>query len=210
VEDEEVAESRPSLIGKPKWHKRLKKAQRFLSDCSMGQHYHVFFHKRRYTYGSPVCGFFSLLIYIALLYYMTIKFIAVINKSEYILVEQFKPLDLEHNNLTLYKFFDTLQLNFAVVRMDTNFQVIYDCQEFLDQDYFTAEVHNPELSLTLRVNDTLSNSSATLCYFDIFYKDMPNNLSLTDKFRINFTCPNCTLGYSVSLREYYVNQQGLY
>jgi hypothetical protein len=121
VEDEEVVESRPSLIGKPKWHKRLKKAQRFLSDCSMGQHYHVFFHKRRYSYGSPVCGFFSLLIYIALLYYMTIKFIAVINKSEYVLVEQFKPLNLEQNNLTLYKFFDTLQLNFAVVRMDTNF-----------------------------------------------------------------------------------------
>ena len=121
VEDEEVIESRPSLIGKPKWNKRLKKAQRFLSDCSMGQHYHVFFHKRRYSYGSPVCGFFSLLIYIALLYYMTIKFIAVINKSEYVLVEQFKPLNLEQNNLTLYKFFDTLQLNFAVVRMDTNF-----------------------------------------------------------------------------------------
>lgn len=87
----------------------------------MGQHYHVFFHKRRYSYGSPVCGFFSLLIYIALLYYMTIKFIAVINKSEYTLVEQFKPLNLEQNNLTLYKFFDTLQLNFAVVRMDSNF-----------------------------------------------------------------------------------------
>jgi hypothetical protein len=80
----------------------------------------------------------------------------------------------------------------------------------VDQKYFIAETHNPDLKLTLKVNETLSNSSATLCYMDIFYQDMPKDLSLTDMFRINFTCPNCTLGYSVSLREYYVNQQGLY
>jgi hypothetical protein len=39
----------------------------------------------------------------------------------------------------------------------------------VDQNYFIAETHNPDLKLTLKVNETLSDSSATLCYMDIFY-----------------------------------------
>lgn len=39
----------------------------------------------------------------------------------------------------------------------------------MDKDYFIAETHNPDLKLTLKVNDTLSKASATLCYIDIFY-----------------------------------------
>lgn len=80
-DDDDILESRPSLRGKPLWHKRVKKCQRFLSDCSMGQHYHVFFHKRRYSYGSPVCGLLSLIIYSLLLYYLVIKFASVFMKS---------------------------------------------------------------------------------------------------------------------------------
>jgi hypothetical protein len=61
-----------------------------------------------------VCGFFSLIIYLALLYYMVIKFAAVINKSQYVTVESFKPLDLDENNLKVKNFFDTIQLEFSI------------------------------------------------------------------------------------------------
>ena len=77
-------DSRPSLVGKSKWYRFKKKAQRYLSDCSMGQHYHVFFHKRRYSYGSPVCGLFSVIVYAALLYYMALKFFGVIVMADYV------------------------------------------------------------------------------------------------------------------------------
>lgn len=77
-------ESRPSLVGKSNWYRFKKKAQRYLSDCSMGQHYHVFFHKRRYSYGSPICGFFSMIVYAALLYYMAVKLWAVIVMKDYV------------------------------------------------------------------------------------------------------------------------------
>jgi hypothetical protein len=103
--------SRPSFKGKSKCHTRIKKTQRYLSDCSMGQHYHVFFHKRRYSYGSPVCGFFSLIIYAALLFYITIKFKGVILKPTLINVEEYKPIDFtNYTSLTIYSFLNSTEL----------------------------------------------------------------------------------------------------
>lgn len=73
--------------------KRRKKVQRCLSDCSLGQHYHVFFHKRRFSYGSPICGFLSLFVYAALLYYMIIKLIAIFTISTLVNVELYNPIN---------------------------------------------------------------------------------------------------------------------
>jgi hypothetical protein len=88
-------ESRPSLVGKSKWYQFKKKAQRYLSDCSMGQHYHVFFHKRRYSYGSPVCGVISVVVYALLLYYMALKLWNVIVMADYVNVQKFMPIKFD-------------------------------------------------------------------------------------------------------------------
>lgn len=88
-----------------------------LSDCSMGQHYHVFFHKRRYSYGSPVCGAISLLVYAGLLYYMIVKFMGIIMMKDYVNVEQFKPINFTDNNITIGHFFESI-----------NFQIVFDMQ----------------------------------------------------------------------------------
>lgn len=71
----------------------------------MGQHYHVFFHKRRYSYGSPICGALSLIVYSALLYYMVIKFKAVIDVDNYDTLSEFKPINFTDNGITLGRFF---------------------------------------------------------------------------------------------------------
>lgn len=83
-----------------------------------------------------MCGFFSLIIYIALLYYMVIKFVAVFNKSQYVTVESFRPLDLDDNNLKIYEFFDSIKLEFAVNRIDLNYSVFLDCNQYLELNYF--------------------------------------------------------------------------
>ena len=72
----------------------LNLVKQFLSDCSMGQHYHVLYHKRRSSYASPFCGILTLLLYAAILYYMFIRFKAVIMNEEYTLLEEFRPLSL--------------------------------------------------------------------------------------------------------------------
>ena len=135
----------------------------------MGQHYHVFFHKRRYSYGSPVCGFFSLLIYLGLLFYMVVKFKAVFDKSEYVTVEQFKPINLEENNISMYDFFESIKLNFAVFRIDVNFNVISNCNQFIDESYFTIDVKNPNIFVNVKVNYTLSDDDMYRCHFDLDY-----------------------------------------
>ena len=117
-------ESRPSLVGKSKWFIFKKKAQRYLSDCSMGQHYHVFFHKRRYSYGSPVCGFLSLIVYAALLFYMGQKFLGLILKKDYVNVETFKPIDFTSYNLDIGSFFQKVNMQ---IKFDTYFNTTWDC-----------------------------------------------------------------------------------
>jgi len=104
-------ESRPSLVGKSKWYRFKKKAQRYLSDCSMGQHYHVFFHKRRFSYGSPVCGLFSVIVYAALLYYMALKFIGVIMMKDYVNVQKFKPINFDEYTISVGEFFQMSNMN---------------------------------------------------------------------------------------------------
>lgn len=39
---------------------------------------------------------------------MTIKFVAVFNKSQYVTVESFRPLNLDDNFLSIYNFFDSI------------------------------------------------------------------------------------------------------
>jgi len=58
---------------------------------------------------------------------MFIKFYAVFMKSEYVTVEQFKPINLDQNNINLYDFFDSIRLDFSVFRYDINGNIISDC-----------------------------------------------------------------------------------
>jgi hypothetical protein len=114
-----------------------------------------------------------LIIYLALLYYMVIKFVAVFNKSQYVTVESFKPLDLDENNLKIYEFFDSIKLDFAVYRTDVNYTLFLDCNQFLELNYFKIQT-DPPLNLKLAVNETASLFSQ-LCYFDVIYESIPKD-----------------------------------
>ena len=114
----------------------------------MGQHYHVFFHKRRYSYGSPVCGLLSLIVYGALLYYMIVKFAAIIMIEDYVNVEQFKPIDFTDNNITMGHFFESVDMQF-VFDMVSNDTKTWYCPNFLD--IATLESQNPDKNITLTI-----------------------------------------------------------
>lgn len=99
----------------------------------MGQHYHVFFHKRRYSYGSPVCGCLSLIVYAALLTYIILKFKAVILKEDYTNLEEFKPISFDPAlGVTVGRFFKTVNLEF-VWDMVTNDSSTWYCPNYLDK-----------------------------------------------------------------------------
>jgi hypothetical protein len=80
----------------------------------MGQHYHVFFHKRRYSYGSPICGCLSLFVYAGLLIYVIFRFKAVILKEDYTNLEEFKPINFDPSlGVNVGRFFHTVDLQFV-------------------------------------------------------------------------------------------------
>lgn len=101
-----------------------------MSDCSMGQHYHVFFHKRRYSYGSPVCGLISLIVYALLLFYMFLKFYLVFTKANYVNVEMYKPINFGSNNLTIKNFLNSIDLEIEVSKYQ-GYKSFLNCTQFL-------------------------------------------------------------------------------
>jgi len=101
-----------------------------MSDCSMGQHYHVFFHKRRYSYGSPVCGLISLIVYALLLFYMFLKFYLVFTKANYVNVEMYKPINFGSNNLTIKNFLNSIDLEIQISKYQDN-NTFVSCTQFL-------------------------------------------------------------------------------
>ena len=60
---------------------------------------------------------------------MFFKFKAVFDKSEYNIVEQFKPINV--TSIYIHDFLDSVKLNFAVFRMDNNYTIFTDCNQFL-------------------------------------------------------------------------------
>lgn len=65
------------------------------------------------------------------------------------------------------------------------------------------------MNLTLTVNESTVFQSS--CIFKIDYNSIDGSQPLKQEFSMNFTCPNCTNGYNVGLKEYYVNQEvGMY
>jgi hypothetical protein len=128
-----------------RWQQRLRKAQRFMSDCSMGQHYHVFFHKRRYSYGSPVCGLISLIVYALLLFYMGFKFYQVFSKANYVNVEMYKPIDFEDHTISIYEFLKSIDLEIGISNNQN------DCIDFLQSNLTKISTQNPSLELELTV-----------------------------------------------------------
>ena len=131
------------VVDKSPWQIRLKKVQRFLSDCSMGQHYHVFFHKRRYSYGSPVCGLISVIVYLLLIYYMLLKFYLVFIRANYNNVETYKPIDFNSNNLTISNFLTSIDLEITIQR-DQNQTTIYNCYYFIDNNFTILKTNIPD------------------------------------------------------------------
>lgn len=194
-----TVDSRPSLQGRSRCYQRVKRTQRFLSDCSMGQHYHVFFHKRRYSYGSPVCGCLSLIVYALLLYYMGLKIAGVVMKSEYVNVEQFKPINFTDNGITLGHFFETVELQ-IVYDMVQNDTVIYYCPFF--QDMATLRTENPSKIIYLNLTSDYTNLQCNAYVNETYFSDPT---PLQTNFTMYLSCPNCTIGYQVSLREWLVN-----
>jgi hypothetical protein len=91
----------------------IKLTQRILADSSLGQHHHVFFHKSRYSYASPITGFLSILIYMSILYYACIRFYTVFSPTNFDTpLILYKPLNFtEDTSLTIGKFFQSAQMH---------------------------------------------------------------------------------------------------
>jgi len=51
---------------------------------------------------------------------------------------------------------DSINLKIAVFRLDINFKVIADCNQFLEEGYFDIDAKNPDILLNLKVNEKLS------------------------------------------------------
>ncbi len=186
----------------------IKKAQRFLSDCSMGQHYHVFFHKRRYSYGSPVCGFISLVVYLLIIYYMILKFYLIFARANYTNVETYKPIDFGNNNITISDFLQSIDMEIAI-KMYQNETYYVDCTNFITNNQTTLTTNNPPMQLELYVKETQFFEAQ--CMFHINMSSVTQNVQLQSNFTMNFTCTLCTEGYNVGLKEYYVNSEiGMY
>lgn len=111
----------------------------------MGQHYHVFFHKRRYSYGSPVCGLISLIVYALLLFYMGLKFYQVFSKANYVNVEMYKPIDFEDHTISIYEFLKSIDLEIGISNNQN------DCIDFLQSNLTKISTQNPSLELELTV-----------------------------------------------------------
>ena len=62
---------------------------------------------------------------------MIIKFAGIIQKKDYVTVEEFKPINFTDNNITVGHFFKTveLQIVFDMVQKDTT---TWYCPNFLD------------------------------------------------------------------------------
>jgi len=129
--------------------KRKKKVQRCLSDCSLGQHYHVFFHKRRFSYGSPICGFLSLFVYAALLFYVIIKLIGIFTISNYVNVELYNPINFKGNNITIGNFLQKIELE-IVFDMQLNDSTTWFCPNLEQIALLRAD--NPPMYLPLSVS----------------------------------------------------------
>lgn len=90
----------------------LYSTKRFFSGWSLGQHYTVLFHKRRSYYSSLCCGITTVILYALIIYYAFVSFKKVIMKEEYDLVEEYRPLSLGDQNITIGHFLDTSDLTF--------------------------------------------------------------------------------------------------
>ena len=110
----------------------MKNAQRYLADASLGQHQHVWYHKYRYSYASPITGFISLVIYANLLFYTVTRFLDIGFERTFNTLTLYQPLDLSlDTTLTVGQFFTAAGLHFfyTVVPGDP------DCSQYQGNGY---------------------------------------------------------------------------
>lgn len=106
----------------------LLKIGKIISQCSLGQHYTVFYHKRRSYFTSLCCGVITTILYIFVLFYAVTRFKSIFDRAEYDVVEEYKPLSLNQEELTFDTFIDTSEL---VIQFIRPWETVYykDCSE---------------------------------------------------------------------------------
>ena len=73
--------------------------------------------------------------------------------------------------------------------------------------YLQIEGQNPYMNIGFQ---TYWDEAKQQCRADINSQVFQNNTSLQNNFTLSFLCDDCTNGYSVSIREVFVNSQGNY
>ncbi|CDW81249.1 UNKNOWN [Stylonychia lemnae] len=183
----------------------LRGLRDFFRGCSLGQHYSVFYHKRRSYFTSLTCGIITFIFYCLILWYTFYTFWKVIARSEYDIVEEYKPLDFTSHSLDTQTFIDTSDFVIQIPRQWLS--ILISC-EALFRNNITLVTTNPKRTLSFKLIEDFTTIYQPKCNVTI---DKNQNIgSVMNNFTMYFACDQCAENYQVSMKQYFANSEGIY
>eukprot|EP00347_Sterkiella_histriomuscorum_P008299 403345616 len=141
------------------------------------------------------------------LFYAVTRFKSVFDRAEYDLIEEYKPLSVNSQELTFDTFIDTSELVIQFIRpWDTVYQ---NCSQVYT-DNVTLVSANPDAQLQFTLTDDFTEVYSAKCNLTINQKQKFHTDELQKNFTIFFSCPQCATEYQVAMTQYFVNSEGLY